>query len=353
MKKVVVGMSGGVDSSVTAYLLKQEGYEVIGVTMRTWDPGAGPDRRAAEIEDARRVADALGIVHHVRDCHDAFRDRVTEPFVDAYLRGTTPNPCVLCNPLVKWEALLSAAREEGADHVATGHYASVLLLPNGRYTVKRSLHAEKDQTYMLYRLAQEQLAKTRMPLGEYAKQEVRDIAAQAGIPVATKPDSQEICFVTDGGYADYIRDNAKAPLPGEGAFVDEEGRIIGTHRGVIHYTVGQRRGLGLPLGYPAYVKELRADRNEVVIGREESLLKKELLCDELNFLAIPGLETGEKLRCLAKIRYQHGGARAQIENASEGRVRVTFEDAVKAPAPGQSVVFYDDDGCVLGGGIIS
>ena len=250
-------MSGGVDSAVTAYLLKAAGFSVTGITLRTWFSAEGEESRCCEIDDARRVAWKIRIPYYAFNCVLAFQDNVTKPFVSEYLQGLTPNPCIVCNRFVKWEKMLYYAKVLKADFVATGHYASVLRLDNGRYTVQQALHAEKDQTYMLYKLTQEQLARTMMPLGKCSKEEVRRIAEEAGLPVAHKKDSQEICFVTRGSYGDYIeKETDSAVRPGN--FVDEKGTVVGTHKGIIHYTVGQRKGLGLALGYPVYVKRISA-----------------------------------------------------------------------------------------------
>ena len=353
MEKVVVGMSGGVDSAVAAYLLKQAGYEVTGVTLRIWEAEDGNESRCCDIEDARNTANRIGIKYLPVNCVHDFQKYVVEPFAADYLRGMTPNPCIECNRFVKWDKLLQYAKVTGAERIATGHYAQVVKLDNGRYTVQKALHAEKDQTYMLYKLTQEQLAATLMPLGGLSKAEVRQIALDAGLPVADKPDSQEICFVTDGSYADYIENNAGGDVPGEGFFVDADGNALGKHKGIIHYTVGQRKGLGIALGYPAYVKEIRAASNEVVIGDEGSLLSTELLCRDVNFMSIPGLETGEKLSCDVKIRYHHAGQKAEISAADGGELKVRFEEPVRAATPGQSAVFYDGEGRVIGGGIIA
>ena len=353
MAKVVVGMSGGVDSAVTAYLLKEAGYEVTGLTIRTWEADADEVSRCCEIDRAAETARILGIPYQTINCAQAFREYVTEPFVREYIGGRTPSPCIGCNRHVKWEWMLYRANVLGAEYVATGHYASVRQLENGRYTVQKAVHAEKDQTYMLYRLTQEQLKRTLMPLGSYAKQEVRRIAEEAGLPSASAPDSQEICFVTDGHYADYIEAHAKEQLPRGGYFVDEDGVRLGMHKGIIHYTVGQRRGLGLPLGYPAYVKEIRAASGEVVIGKEDSLFHSAVLCERLSFLSIAGLKPGEILRAMVKIRYAHKGEMAELEAQEDGRLLVRFANPVKAPAPGQSAVFYDEEGCVIGGGVIA
>ena len=353
MEKVVVGMSGGVDSAVAAYLLKKAGYDVVGVTLRTWQADDGSEGRCCDIEDARAAAAVLGIRHFSVNGTSDFQRHVVEPFTRAYLRGMTPNPCVECNRYVKWEKLLYYAKVVGANYVATGHYACVIRLPNGRYTVKTAAHAEKDQTYMLYKLTQEQLAATLMPLGDLAKSEVRQIARDAGLPVASKPDSQEICFVTNGDYADYIEKTAPAACPGEGLFVDEDGKVLGRHRGIIHYTVGQRKGLGIALGRPAYVKEIRADRNEVVLSDEPSLYSRALLCGDVNFMSRPAPEEGETVPCLAKVRYSHDGQPAVLTAVDGGRIRVVFEKPIRAATPGQSAVFYDREGLVIGGGVIT
>ena len=352
MKKVIVGMSGGVDSAVTAYLLKAAGFSVTGITLRTWFSAEGEESRCCEIDDARRVAWKIGIPYYAFNCVLAFQDNVTKPFVSEYLQGLTPNPCIVCNRYVKWEKMLYYAKVLKADFVATGHYASVLRLDNGRYTVQQALHAEKDQTYMLYKLTQEQLARTMMPLGKCSKEEVRQIAEEAGLPVAHKKDSQEICFVTRGSYGDYIeKETDSAIRPGN--FVDEKGTVVGTHKGIIHYTVGQRKGLGLALGYPAYVKRISAAANEIVVGNEASLYHREIICSDLNYMSVPGIEEGETLRAHVKIRYHHGGEYASICPEGNGQVRVIFDNPVRAPAPGQSAVFYDENRCVIGGGKIA
>lgn len=352
MAKIIVGMSGGVDSAVAAYLLKQAGHEVIGVTLRNWLSADGEEGRCCEIDDARRVASKIGIRYFAQNCIEDFRRKVEEPFIREYICGRTPNPCVVCNRLVKWEKLLEMANVLQADYVATGHYALIEKLPNGRFTVKRALHAEKDQTYMLYRLSQEQLSRTLMPLGELSKEEVRKIAQEAGLPVAQKPDSQEICFVTDGNYADYVSANAPTEIPGEGFFVDTNARVLGKHKGIIHYTVGQRKGLGIALGRPAYVVRIDAVRNEVVLGSEEDLYRKEILLGEINFMGLSPLAPGESCEGRVKVRYHHKAQPAVITRTGEDELRVEFQESAKSPAPGQSAVIYDDGDCVLGGGII-
>lgn len=350
--KVIVGMSGGVDSAAAACLLKQAGHDVIGITLRTWLSADGQEGRCCEIDDARKAAWTLGIRYWAWNCISEFRNQVITPFLDDYIHGLTPNPCTRCNRYVKWDKMLYLTKVFDADFIATGHYASVVKLPNGRYTVQKALHAEKDQTYMLYRLTQEQLAATLMPLGGISKQEAREIARQAGLSVADKADSQEICFVTDGNYADFIRENAGALAPGEGSFVDESGTVLGRHKGIIHYTVGQRKGLGLALGYPAYVKEIRPDRNEVVIGKEEELYRTCITVRDIHFMSIFPLNKGEVLRCRAKVRYHHKEQPACLEMIDEDNMRVNFDRPVRAAAPGQAAVFYDENDCVIGGGSI-
>ena len=352
MSKVIVGMSGGVDSAVTAYLLKQAGYDVVGVTLRTWEGEEGQESRCCEIDDAKEAARRIGIPHHTFNCKAEFEEKVTKPFIQEYLRGRTPNPCVICNRVLKWDRMLYYAELLKADYIATGHYAFVDRLPNGRYTVREAAHAEKDQTYMLYRLTQEQLARTLMPLGSYAKSEVRNIAEQIGLPIAAKPDSQEICFVTNESYTDYIIRNATGPVPGPGQFVDEAGKVVGEHKGIIYYTVGQRKGLGIALGHRVYVKAICAEQNRIVLGNAEDNACRRIVCDSLNYMGLKDLEDGEAVRCFVKVRYSHAGQQAILKASSDGTVKVSFDEPVRFAAPGQSAVFYDDQGCVLGGGLI-
>jgi len=353
MDKIVVGMSGGVDSAVAALLLKRAGYDVIGVTLRTWQSDDGGESRCCDIDDARSAAHKIGIAYFPVNCTLDFQRYVVDPFAKEYLQGRTPNPCIECNRYVKWEKLLYYARAAGADRIATGHYASVVKLDNGRYTVKKAVHSEKDQAYMLYKLTQEQLAATLMPLGNLSKNEVRRMAQEAGLPVASKPDSQEVCFVTDGHYADYIEKTARSDYPAAGFFVDTSGKVLGRHKGIVRYTVGQRKGLGVALGFPAYVKEIRADTHEVILSDERSLYRRELLCRDLHFMSIPGLKKGETVPCTVKIRYRHSGQPAVIALTDDGMVKVSFDEPVRAAAPGQSAVFYDDEERIIGGGVIA
>ena len=359
MGRVVVGMSGGVDSSVAAYLLKEQGYDVVGVTMQIWQKEDacsieenGGCCGLSAVEDARRVAAALKIPYYVMNFRQEFQKSVIDYFTDEYLNGRTPNPCIACNRYVKWEALLNRSLSIGADYIATGHYARIEQLPNGRYALRRSAALAKDQTYALYNLTQEQLKRTLMPVGAYSKDEIRAIAERKGLLVADKPDSQDICFVPDGDYASFIektvRERSGQELP-DGNFVTPDGRILGRHKGIVHYTVGQRKGLGLALGYPAFVLEIRPETNEVVIGTYEESLTRTVKADGLNFMSIEDLT--EPRGVFAKIRYNHKGAWCTVEKTGSDEVTCRFEEPQRAVTPGQALVFYDGE-YVLGGGTI-
>ncbi len=355
MSRVVVGMSGGVDSSVAAYLLKEQGYDVIGVTMQVW-PEEGRGAQSEEegccgldaVEDARRVASEIGIPHYVMNFRREFQEHVINYFMEEYLQGRTPNPCIACNRHVKWEALLTRGRAMGADFLATGHYARIDRLENGRYALKRAAVRGKDQTYALYNLTQDQLSHTMMPVGAYSKEEIRTIAEKIGLRVANKPDSQDICFVPDGDYAGYIERNAGREIP-EGNFVTVDGTVLGRHKGITHYTVGQRKGLGLALGHPVFVLEIRPGANEVVVGTHEESLVDTLRANRLNFMAVE--DVAGPLRVFAKIRYNHKGAWCTVERTGADEVCCTFDEPQRAVTPGQAVVFYDGDH-VAGGGTI-
>lgn len=355
-KKVVVGMSGGVDSSVAAWLLKEQGYDVIGVTMQIWQDEEetvqeenGGCCGLSAVDDARRVAAKLEIPYYVMNFKEQFRHSVIDYFVDEYTNGRTPNPCIACNRYVKWESLLKRSLDIGADCIATGHYARVEQLANGRWSLRTSATARKDQTYALYNLTQEQLARTLMPVGAYTKEEIRQMALDLQLPVASKPDSQDICFVPDGDYASFIEKTACRRFP-EGNFVLSDGTVVGRHKGVIHYTVGQRKGLGLSLGHPVFVLEIRPDTNEVVVGTGEESMSRYVLADHLNFMSVPDLT--EPVRLFAKIRYNHRGAWCQVEKTGDDQILCTFDEPVRAITPGQAVVLYDGE-YVFGGGTIT
>lgn len=354
-KRVVVGMSGGVDSSVAAWLLKEQGYDVIGVTMQIWQDEEeklqeenGGCCGLTAVDDARRVAASLDIPYYVMNFKREFKENVIDYFVDEYIGGRTPNPCIACNRFVKWESLLKRSMDIGVDYIATGHYARVEQLPNGRYAVRTSATGRKDQTYALYNLTQEQLKRTLMPVGGYTKEEIREMAAKMNLPVAHKPDSQDICFVPDGDYASFIEKTADQTFP-QGNFVLADGTIVGRHNGIIHYTVGQRKGLGVAMGYPVFVLAIRPETNEVVLGKAEESLSRYVRADRINFMSVEDLK--EPKIVWAKIRYNHKGAWCTVERTGEDEILCTFDEPLRAAAPGQAVVLYDGE-YVLGGGTI-
>lgn len=365
-ERVIVGMSGGVDSSAAAYLLKMQGYEVIGATMQVWDAACSLQMEReggccgqSAVDDARRVCGILGIPYYVMGFRDVFQNRVIDYFIHDYLEGRTPNPCIMCNRYVKWAALMQMAGNVGAKYVATGHYARILRLPNGRYTVRNSVTAAKDQTYALCRLTQEQLSHTLMPVGDYHKAEIREIARKAGLPVAEKPDSQEICFVNDDDYAGYIERNAPDRVPPAGRFVYRDGTDLGPNRGIIHYTVGQRRGLGIAMGHRVVVTGIDPDTNTVRIGEDADCWSDTLVCRNLNFLAaapeeMPVVTSGKEpgLPASGKIRYNAKAVPCRISRTGEDEITAHFAEKVRAITPGQSAVFYDGDH-ILCAGIIA
>lgn len=349
--KVIVGLSGGVDSSVTAKLLMDRGYEVIGVTIVMCEFNDGG------VNDAREVAGILNIEHHVIDAKDTFKKGIMDYFCNEYLEGRTPNPCIRCNELIKWAKMLEFSDSVGAQYIATGHYGKIIKLPNGRYSVANSTTALKDQTYVLYRLSQEMLQRTIMPLGDYDKETVRSMAKEANLPVATKKDSQDICFVPDKDYASFLsRNYGDASLPGKGNFVDEQGNILGTHKGYTHYTIGQRKGLEIAAGHRVFVKQIRPESNEVVISDEDVFATK-LSATDIHFMGMAADEN-DTFRSYAKIRYAHKGQWCDVRLLKAGngyRVEVKFDEPVRAVTPGQAIVFYSDDSdnkYVLMGGTI-
>jgi tRNA-specific 2-thiouridylase len=354
-KKAMVAMSGGVDSSTVALILREQGYEVIGVTGRMFvneDIGLVEESRCcslADVEDARLAAHKIGAPHYVYNMGDSFKKTVIQPFVDAYLTGNTPNPCVNCNKYVKFPQLLERALMLGIDYLATGHYAKVFFdQARNRWLLARAEDESKDQTYMLYGLTQHELSHLLLPLGNFKKTEVRLRAGEAGLINASKPDSQDICFVPDGNYAEFIeRYSGKKQQPGK--FILQSGEVIGRHKGLIHYTLGQRKGLGIAYKEPLYVLAKDADSNTVVLGSEKDLYKKEFLVGECNFILIEELTAPMNVTC--KVRYRMQDEPAIIEPVAAGKVKVTFRNAQRAITSGQAAVFYDEN-LVVGGGTI-
>ena len=349
-KKVVVGMSGGVDSSTAAYLLKKKGYEVVGLFMRTGIHAEGPRRRGCcsveDAHDARRVAEHLGIRFYVLNFEKEFEEIIAY-FCSEYARGRTPNPCILCNERLKFGKLFEFARTLGAEKVATGHYARVRS--DGRFQLLKGLDPDKDQSYVLFSLSQEQLAHAVFPVGEFLKKEVRSLAAEAGLRVKDKPDSQEICFVPDDDYANLVSARSPKKIP-PGEIVDTEGKVLGYHEGIHHFTVGQRRGLALALGEPKYVIRIEPESNRVVIGSAKDLLAREFAVTKLNWIAIERLT--EPIECLVKVRSMAKEVEAVLYPEAPDRVVVELIGPLPgAVTPGQAAVFYDGE-TVLGGGWI-
>lgn len=341
-KKVLLGMSGGVDSSVAAVLLKEKGYEVIGVTIKL------KESQNNDINDAKKVCDILGIKHLVYDLRDTFKNTVIDYFVNEYINGRTPNPCVECNKKIKFGSMLDFARENGCEYISTGHYAFIdYNKETGRYVLKRS-SAKKDQSYVLYGLKQDQLSSIMFPLSEIEKDGVREIAEKYDLPVAKKHDSQEICFIDDDNYHRFINE-VIGNKSRKGNFVDIEGKILGEHNGIENYTIGQRKGLTISFGKPMYVISINPENNEVTLGDNKDLYRNELMAKEVNFIPFEKLE--KEMKVTAKARYNATDSEAIISPIDNNKVKVEFKEAQRAITPGQSVVFYDKD-IVVGGGII-
>ena len=369
MSRAAIAMSGGVDSSTAALLLKESGYDPIGLSMQLWDQRRnceGKENAAVratrccsldDLYDARAAAALLGIPCYVADFQKEFEDYVVRPFVDEYRRGRTPSPCIHCNSRLKFDHLTRLAKDAGADSIATGHYARVARNEqNGRFMLLEARDKSKDQSYFLFELTQEQLARALFPLGGLTKREVREIARRHNLPTAEKAESQEICFVPDGDYAAFVEQyqprsgnmQIAAPLPGK--IIDAEGNILSSHKGIHHYTIGQRRGLGIAHSEPLYVLEIRPEENAVVVGERRLLGRSRCLVEQANWIAMPNLTT--PLRVTAKIRSRHTPALALIEPYEDGNVSVTFDEPQAGITPGQACVFYQNE-IVVGGGWIA
>lgn len=352
-KKAVIAMSGGVDSTAAAYLAQKQGYDCIGVTMKLFDNediGISRNRTccsAEDAEDARSAAYKLGMPFYVLNFKGDFEDKVIKRFVSAYENGATPNPCIDCNRYLKFGALYSRARTLGCDAVVTGHYARIEKR-GGRYLLKKASDKSKDQSYVLYSLTQEQLAHTLFPCGEFVKEEIRRMARELGFYNADKPDSQDICFVPDGDYASFIENYTGKKYPC-GAFADREGNVLGRHCGIIRYTVGQRRGLGVYSDKPLYVCGIDSASDTVILGGADELMRRELEAEDFNWIAFE--RPSEKFRAKAKIRYSRMEQWADIFVKPSGGVRIVFDEPQRAITKGQSVVLYDGD-IVIGGGVI-
>jgi tRNA-specific 2-thiouridylase len=356
-KRVVVAMSGGVDSSVAAGLLKEQGYEVIGITMNLFtlpeEYCLDKDLKSCcgwgAVEDASRVASKLGIPHYVLNLKDSFENLVISNFLEEYSQGRTPNPCIRCNQFIKFDVLLERAKKIGASYIATGHYAQIVQDPqSGQFLLKKGMDKEKDQSYFLYTMTQDQLSHTLFPVGLFTKSEIRKKARDWGLPVAERPESQEICFIPDNNYVDFLK-KRKPEAFLSGPIVNSEGQVLGHHNGIMHFTVGQRRGLGIAAPHPLYVLEINTSKNEIVVGPNECLYKKDLIADQVNWIS--GDMIVSQVPAKARIRYKHKEAEALLVALDSEIIRVEFEKTQRAITPGQAVVFYERD-VVLGGGTI-
>ena len=356
--KVLVAMSGGIDSTVTALMLHEQGYEVVGITMKTWDyTNSGGSKKETgccnldSFNDARMAAVQHGFPHYILDIRDEFGSFVVDNFVDEYLAGRTPNPCVLCNTHIKWRALLKRANALGCDFIATGHYGKVYQHDNGRFVVSKGVDETKDQSYVLWGLQQDLLSRTLLPLGGYRKTEIRQMAMDFGYPeLAKKSESYEICFVPDNDYRGFLKRKVEGleEKVSNGLFVDKNGKILGHHKGYPFYTIGQRKGLDIALGKPAFVTAIDPDTNTVVLGDEEDLEKEEMKVGKVNWIKYDGVDG--QMDAVTKIRYKDKGSLSSIISSGDD-VTVRFFEKAKGIAPGQSAVFYEGDD-VIGGGII-
>ncbi|MBQ8923535.1 MAG: tRNA 2-thiouridine(34) synthase MnmA [Lachnospiraceae bacterium] len=354
-KKALIAMSGGVDSSVAAYLMVQNGYECTGATMKLYsnDDIAIPKGHTCcsldDVEDARYIASLLDIPYYVMNFSDQFKEKVMDKFINCYENGITPNPCIDCNRYLKFEYLYNRAKELGIDYVVTGHYAIIEYNnETRRYLLKKSPNTAKDQSYVLYSLTQEQLAHTQFPLGAMNKEDVRHLAEENGFINAKKHDSQDICFVPDGDYISFIEKYTEKIYP-KGNFIDKDGNILGKHKGIIRYTIGQRKGLGLSFAEPMYVMNINPYDNTVMLGTNDELFTKELIADDMNWISIEKLT--EPMRVSAKVRYRHKEAPATVYPIEGEKIKVIFDEPQRAITKGQAVVLYDSD-IIVGGGTI-
>ena len=356
--KVLVAMSGGIDSTITALMLNDQGYEVVGITMKTWDyASSGTSKKETgccnidSFNDARMAAVQHGFPHYILDIREEFGDFVIENFVDEYLAGRTPNPCVMCNTHIKWRALLKRADALGCDFIATGHYAKVNLHHNGRYYLSRGVDDLKDQSYVLWGLQQDLLSRTILPLGTYHKPQIRQMAMDYGYPeLAKKSESYEICFVPDNDYRGFLKrriPELQTKVEG-GNFIDKSGKVLGQHKGYPFYTIGQRKGLDITFGKPVYVTGIQPETNTIVLGDEEDLNRAEMLVRKVNWIKYDGITDG--MEATTKVRYKDRGTLSNLYHDDRG-IRVKFYQDAKSIAPGQSAVFYEGDD-VIGGGII-
>lgn len=353
MSKALIAMSGGVDSSLAAKLTIEKGFECIGCTMKLYDNDeVGLSRQNTccsldDVEDARRIAEKLGMPHYVVNFKDGFRECVVNRFIDAYEKGKTPNPCIDCNRYMKFEKLFTRAKELECEYIVTGHYARVEF-DGSKYQLKKALDDTKDQSYVLYSLTQEQLAHIMFPLGDMSKSDVRKVAEQDGFVNANKPDSQDICFVPDGDYAAFLERQTGKTYP-KGNFVDCQGNVLGEHNGIVRYTIGQRKGLGIAFGTPRYVKEICPANNTVVLAEDKDLYSRSLIAGDFNWIS--GEAPVGEITCKAKIRYRQVEQPTKVTVLPDGRVRLDFDEPQRAITKGQATVLYDGD-IVLGGGTI-
>ncbi|WP_026898055.1 tRNA 2-thiouridine(34) synthase MnmA [Daejeonella oryzae] len=356
--RILVAMSGGVDSSVAAVMLHEQGYEVIGLTMKTWDyASAGGSSKETgccsldSINDARALSVGYGFPHYILDIRDEFGDFVIDNFVDEYLAGRTPNPCVLCNTHIKWEALLKRANKLDCEFIATGHYANIRLQDTGRYVISKGKDEHKDQSYVLWGVSQENLSRTQFPLGSFAKSEIRQMAKDMGqFDLANKSESYEICFVPDNDYRAFLRNKVEDldERIGPGNFMLNNGTVVGKHKGYPYYTIGQRKGLGVAFGHPMYVTRILPESNTVMLGTENELERTDAIVRNINLLKYENIN--EPLEAITKIRYKDAGAMSTLIQEGD-RMKVNFHHAVSGIAPGQSAVFYEGND-LLGGGFL-